>query len=182
MKGHEKRLLNKLFPDIYVDTILDIPIEELAARGIRAFIIDLDNTTTHWNSNELTPEVREWFARLGSLGLKACFLSNNGEQRVLAVARSLDLPYVFRAQKPRRGGYRLAMEAMGSDTWCTAVIGDQIYTDILGGNRTGLLTILVKPIHTREFMGTKISRMFEGPVLRQIHRKQTNRGKRGDED
>jgi len=170
VKAHEKRLLAKLFPDLYVETILDVPLDELMARGIRAFIIDLDNTTTHWNSNDLSTEVQEWFARLKELEMKACFLSNNREQRVMAVAASLDLPYVFRAQKPRRGGYRQAMEVMGSDLLSTAVIGDQIYTDILGGNRTGLYTILVKPIHTREFMGTKISRMFEGPVLWRIRR------------
>lgn len=157
---------------MYVETILDVPLDELMVRGIKAFIIDLDNTTTHWNSNYLSTEVQEWFARLRTLELKACFLSNNGEQRVMAVAGSLDVPYVFRAQKPRRGGYRQAMEVMGSDIASTAVIGDQIYTDILGGNRTGLFTILVKPIHTREFMGTKISRMFERPVLWRIHRKQ----------
>lgn len=175
MKEKHKRGLNKLLPDIYVSTILDIPLDELAKRGIRAFIIDLDNTATHWNSNEITPEVRAWFTRLREQGLKACFLSNNGEERVLAVARSLDVPYIHRAQKPRRGGYRRAIEAMGSASAETAVIGDQIYTDILGGNRAGLFTILVKPIHTREFMGTKISRMFEVPVLRAI-RKRIGRG------
>lgn len=175
MKGQDKHGLNKLLPDIYVNTILDIPLDKLVERGIRAFIIDLDNTTTHWNSNEITKEVRAWFSRLRELGLKACFLSNNGEERVLAVARNLGVPYVYRAQKPRRGGYRRAMEAMGSTSGETAVIGDQIYTDILGGNRAGLFTILVKPIHTREFAGTKISRMFERPVLRVI-RKRVDQG------
>jgi len=176
VKQHEKRLLKNLFPNIFVDTILDVPLEELSSRGIKAFIIDLDNTTTHWNSNQLTPEVIEWFTRLKEQGLKACFLSNNGEERVLGVAGILGIPYVFRAQKPRRGGYRRAMQVMGTTVADTAVIGDQIYTDILGGNRTGLFTILVKPIHTREFMGTKISRMFEGPVLWRIRRNQMPRG------
>lgn len=172
----EKRLLSKLFPDIYVDTILDVPLADLKVRGIKGFIIDLDNTTTHWNSNQLTPEVMEWFENLKDLGLKACFLSNNGEERVLGVAGGLAVPYVFRAQKPRRGGYRRAMQVMGTTAAETAVIGDQIYTDILGGNRAGLFTILVKPIHHREFMGTKISRMFERPVLWRIRRKQMPRG------
>lgn len=171
MKDYEKRLLNKLFPDICVDTIQEVPLEELKERGIKGFIIDLDNTTTHWNSNQLTPEVTEWFDTLKALGLQACFLSNNGEERVLGVAGGLAIPYVFRAQKPRRGGYRHAMQVMGTTAAETAVIGDQIYTDILGGNRTGLFTILVKPIHPREFMGTKISRMFERPVLWRIRKR-----------
>lgn len=174
VKEHQKRLLTNLFPNVYINTILDVPLDELGVRGIKAFIIDLDNTITYWNSNVITEEVEAWFAGLKEQGFKACFLSNNGEQRVLAIAQALDLPYVFRAKKPRRGGYRRAMEVMGTTVEETAVIGDQIYTDILGGNRSGLYTILVKPIHWREFMGTKISRMFEYPVLRRIRR--INRG------
>jgi len=160
-----------LYPRIYVDSILDIPLTQLRELDIKAFILDLDNTVTEWNSNEIREEVSRWFTMIKQEGFKACILSNNGERRVLAVAQSLDIPYVHRAQKPRRGGYYRAMSIMEVSPQETAVIGDQIFTDVLGGNRAGLFTILVKPIDRREFMGTKISRSMEFFVLRRLRRK-----------
>jgi len=164
-------MLEILYPDIYVHSLLQIPLEDLKARQIKAFILDLDNTVTRWNSNELQAEVVEWFKRIKEQGFKACILSNNGEQRVVGVAAHLGIPYVHRAQKPRRGGYYRAMARMEVTADETAVIGDQIFTDVLGGNRAGLLTILVTPIDRKEFMGTKVSRSMEFFVLRRLRRR-----------
>jgi hypothetical protein len=166
-----KRAINKLYPQIYVNTVLDIPLDELKNAGIRALIFDLDNTITEWNSNDIRSEICDWFALVKELGFKACLLSNNHEQRVLQVAQNLGIPYIYRAQKPRRGGYYRAMASMQVDAPSTAVIGDQIFTDILGGNRAGLYTILVTPIARREFMGTKISRTMEYFVLRRLKKR-----------
>ncbi len=164
-------MINKLFPRLYVPTLLDIPLDELGKKGIKAFILDLDNTITEWNNNSITEEVRQWFSQVKAAGFKACILSNNAEQRVLQVAQDLNIPYIFRAQKPRRGGYYQAVERMGVKPEETAVIGDQIFTDVLGGNRAGLYTILVVPISSREFMGTKISRAMEYFVLRRLKKR-----------
>ena len=164
-------MFSKLYPDIYVRSLQDVPLHELKEQNIKAFILDLDNTITEWNSNEITEEVHQWFERIKTEGLKACILSNNGEKRVLQVAEALDIPYIHRAQKPRRGGYHRAITHMQVKPEETAVIGDQIFTDILGGNRAGLYTILVVPIASKEFMGTKISRMLETLVLPKIKKR-----------
>lgn len=159
-----------LYPDIYVNSILDIPLPTLEQLGIKAFILDLDNTLTEWNSNEVREEIIDWFVRIKAAGFKACILSNNGEQRVITVAQRLDIPYIFRARKPSRRAFYKAIELMQVQPAETAVIGDQIFTDVLGGNRAGLFTILVMPIARREFAGTKISRLFEYFVLRKLKR------------
>jgi len=164
-------MINKLYPRLYVPALLDIPLEELGEKGIKAFILDLDNTITEWNNNSITEEVRQWFSQVKAAGFKACILSNNGEQRVLQVAKTLAIPYICRAQKPRRGGYYQAVARMEVKPEETAVIGDQIFTDVLGGNRAGLFTILVVPISSREFMGTKISRAMEYFVLRRLRKR-----------
>ena len=161
-------MLNMLYPRIYVNSILDIPVDELKKLRIKAFILDLDNTITEWNSNKITQEITSWFELIKQEGFQACILSNNNEQRVLKVAESLNIPYVYRAQKPRRGGYYKAMSIMQVSPRETAVIGDQIFTDVLGGNRAGLLTILVVPIARKEFVGTKFSRSLEYLVLRRL--------------
>ncbi len=78
-------MLNLLYPKIYVDSLLDIPLDKLHEQNITAFIIDLDNTITEWNSNEIRAEVEEWFRRINAEGLKSCILSNNGEERIRKV-------------------------------------------------------------------------------------------------
>ena len=156
---------------MYVDNLLDVPLEELAAAGLRAFIFDLDNTITEWNSQELRTEVEEWFKLLREQGFKACILSNNGARRILKISQRLGIPFIHRARKPMRASFLQAVALMGVTPSETAVIGDQIFTDVLGGNRAGLYTILVKPLDRREFYGTKISRAMEFFVLRSYRRK-----------
>ncbi|MDD2511373.1 MAG: YqeG family HAD IIIA-type phosphatase [Syntrophomonas sp.] len=160
-----------LYPQIYVKSLLEIPLDKLKELKINTFILDLDNTITEWNRREVRQEIAEWFENIKGQGFKACILSNNGEQRVLVVARSLGIPYLHRAQKPRRRAFFQALSLMESQAAETAVIGDQIFTDVLGGNRAGLYTILVVPLDKREFPGTKISRCMEYFVLRRLRRK-----------
>lgn len=170
-------MFNLLYPRIYVDTLLDIPVEKLRKQNISAFILDLDNTITEWNSNEIRAEVEAWFARIKMEGFKSCILSNNGEHRIRAVADRLDVPFICRAAKPRRSSFNRAVELMGVSAAQTAVVGDQIFTDILGGNRAGLFTILVKPLARREFVGTKINRTLELLILHCLLKKADRRRK-----
>ncbi|QGT98926.1 Hydrolase, HAD subfamily IIIA [Candidatus Syntrophocurvum alkaliphilum] len=159
---------NILYPNVYVDSIFDISLEKLKKLKIRALIIDLDNTLTEWNSNIIASEIEEWFEQIKDEGFKACILSNNGEERVVKVADKLGIPYIPKAAKPRRKSFYKAMALLESSAKETAVIGDQVFTDVLGGNRAGLFTILVVPINRKEFMGTKISRAMEYFVLRRF--------------
>ncbi len=161
-------MLKILYPDLYVDSLMDIPLQELKSSGKKAFILDLDNTVTEWNSNEIRAEVAQWFAQVKEQDFKACIISNNGAKRVEKVAHSLGIPFISRAGKPRRGSFRKAVSLMETTPEAAVVIGDQIFTDIMGGNRAGLFTILVVPIASREFLGTKISRALEYFVLKHI--------------
>jgi HAD superfamily phosphatase (TIGR01668 family) len=147
---------------------MDIPLESLRRKKIASFILDLDNTVTEWNSNHLSPEIRGWVKKVKGAGGKACIVSNNSDQRVRGVAQVLDIPYVCRAGKPRRRAFRRALELMGTGPDQTAVVGDQIFTDILGGNRMGMVTILVTPLAKREFLGTRITRQLERLVLKRL--------------
>ena len=101
-----------------------------------------------------------------------CVASNTRNNRRLEqLARDLQIDFVKGVVKPRRGGLTRAMAAIGTTPSNTAVIGDQIFTDVLGGNRTGLLTILVRPIDKREFFGTRISRAVERLLFRLLRRR-----------
>lgn len=159
---------NILLPDLFVNSLLEIPLDRLQKRHKKVFILDLDNTITEWNSNELRPEVLAWFKIIGSKGFRACIVSNNGEKRILQVAEKIKVPFIHKARKPGKKAFVKALHLMQVGPDEAVVVGDQIFTDILGGNRAGIYTVLVKPINSREFFGTRISRIFEGIVLNWI--------------
>lgn len=157
-----------LKPDLYVRLLGDIPLEALKARGIRGLLVDLDNTVTEWGRATLNPEVKLWFAKLKDYDLKSCLVSNNRGTRVKKVADNLGIPAISRAGKPRRRAFQQAMAILGTSVDETAVIGDQVLTDVLGGNRMGLYTVLVMPINSREFIGTRLMRLVEKLVTKRL--------------
>jgi HAD superfamily phosphatase (TIGR01668 family) len=160
-----------LYPDRYVYDIYNIPLEDLRAEGRRALLFDLDNTITLWNSPELSPETSAWFARLPAAGFAACLLSNNQAGRIQEIAARLAVDFVCRAHKPLPGGYRRAMAQLGATAAETVMVGDQLFTDILGGNWAGLHTILVEPLGPVEYWGTKINRRLEALVRGRLRRR-----------
>jgi len=156
----------KLLPDLRVESLSQVDLDDLAGRGIRGVIVDLDNTVVPWNRSELSQATIEWFRQARARGMKACIVSNAGRSgRVERVAARLGARALSRAGKPGRKAYLRAMQEMGTSATDTAVVGDQLPTDVWGGNRLGLFTILVKPIGWWEFPPTKLSRILEWLIL-----------------
>jgi len=164
-------MLRLLCPASYVPSIFDVDVNALAGAGVKGIILDLDNTLIHWKSDTPGPEILDWFKMLKAKGLRACIVSNNMGPRVRHMAGLFGIPSVPRAAKPRRRAFREAMELMGTSPQETAVVGDQVFTDILGANRLGLLSVLVVPISSREFVGTRLVRAVERLVLSHLARK-----------
>lgn len=165
--------MHLLRPDEYRRSVYAIDIDRLRSRGVEAIILDLDNTLVPWNEPNPSPPLLEWFAQAAKKGVRVCICSNNAGPRVKEFAERLGIPFVPRAVKPRRKGFRTAMAMLGVRPEETAVIGDQIFTDILGGNRAGAYTILVQPIDVREFF---LTRHLTRPVERVLLRYLENRG------
>jgi uncharacterized protein len=160
-------MIIRLFrPSAFAPSLPDIDLDELQARGIGYLILDLDNTIAQWQRLEIPDEVAAWIARAIDCGMKLCIASNTRNTRRLNdISGRLGIPAISRALKPRKKGFGEAIQLMSAEKGRTAVVGDQLLTDIFGGNRAGLYTILVSPMHPREFIGTKISRVFEGMLL-----------------
>jgi len=159
-------LLKLLTPNMVVNTLYDIKIAELKQQGICGIAIDLDNTIIPWNSQEICPEVVSWLNNLMLQDFKLCLVSNNSKGRVSKVALQCNVPFIAKALKPSRSGFRQAAQTMGLNPGSVAVVGDQLFTDILGGNRLGMVTVWVKPLTTKEFVGTKITRQLEKLAVR----------------
>ena len=107
----------------------------------------------------------ELFDRLRALGMSTCLLSNNKEPRVKSFAGQVNSIYLYKGGKPSRRGYLAAMERMGTTTENTLFVGDQLFTDVYGANRTGLYSVLVKPINPKEEIQIVLKRYLEKPVL-----------------
>lgn len=163
-------ILGILAPAAFCESVYELELGAIRGRGIKGLILDLDNTLVEWNAPSPGAELRQWIARVREAGLSACVVSNNSGPRVALFSRELGIPAVPLARKPRRRAFLQAMAMMGTSPGETAVIGDQLFTDILGGNRLGLYTILVRPMTGREFIGTRLVRLVERIVLRQLLR------------
>ena len=168
-REHVPCWLRSWCPNEYVRSITEITPESLRARQICALLLDLDNTLTPWRSREVPPEVKAWVHQMQEAGIALCFVSNTRNMgRLKYLSEHLNIPYVRGPMKPRRAMLRRALKKLGVPREHAAIAGDQLFTDIWGGNRMGLYTIWVQPMHPREFIGTKISRMVERWILRQI--------------
>ena len=158
-------MLEIFFPDLYVKSILELPVEKLKKRGIRALIFDIDNTIVPFDQAEAGKEMVDFLAGLKEKGFQLCLLSNNNHARVDLFNQKIQALAVARAGKPKIKKLRQAMKKMGTDEKSTALIGDQAFTDMLCGNRAGLLTILTAPVCNRDQFVTKIKRGAERIVL-----------------
>jgi HAD superfamily phosphatase (TIGR01668 family) len=165
-------LLKNLIPQKRVRTIYEIDVQALWDTGVRGIITDLDNTLVGAKHPQATPELLVWLKRLQTIGFKVVIVSNNNKLRVSRFSDPLSIPYIFRAKKPGNSAFRKAMGMMSLSPQQTVVIGDQMLTDVLGGNRLGLYTILVLPIELRdEGFFTKINRRIEKAALSWMKRK-----------
>ena len=157
-------MLQTFYPDEYVDSTYGLPFEELYKKGYRGIIFDVDNTLVPHGAPADARSL-ELFARLKKIGFSTCVLSNNKEPRVAPFAKKVDSPYIFKGAKPSRKGYRKAMKIMKTNESNTLFIGDQLFTDVWGARRTGLYSILVKPINPKEEIQIVLKRYLEAVVL-----------------
>jgi uncharacterized protein len=164
-------MLRQFLPDLYVQSIFEIDLDRLQDRGIKGIVTDLDNTLVEWNTPGATPKLVLWLDEVRARGFKVCIVSNNSATRVETFAKPLGIPAIYGAKKPRRAAFERALQLIGTQAHDTVMVGDQIFTDIAGGNRMGMFTILVAPISKHEWIGTRINRTLEHLVLAYFRRK-----------
>lgn len=167
---------NYFMPDLYLDDIYHITPALLTARGIRAVLLDIDNTLVTYDDPKPTPAVLTWLSSLKEHGIDVAFISNNHRERVERFNEELKLFATWDSGKPSGRCYRAAMKHLGTDTSNTAVIGDQIFTDVWSAKRLGLFCILVKPIKDKTSLFFRTKRALEKPILRRYAKKHKDEG------
>lgn len=157
-----------LKPRLWVSNLSDIPLQELKNIGIKGLIIDIDNTLVAWDADSPKPEVVEWMKKAREYGFQITLVSNNKPSRVQHMQAHFFVKGLPRAKKPFSYGLKKALRMMKLSRRETAVIGDQIFTDVLGGNRMDMYTILVTPIKSKEFWWTTLVRKAEKKLLKRM--------------
>jgi HAD superfamily phosphatase (TIGR01668 family) len=143
--------------------------EFCAEHGIRGIILDADNTLVPRKDYILREDTEAWIRSLQAAGCKLCILSNSGHPKAVAeMVGAHGMHTLCLARKPLRAGYRRALAHLGTALSESAMVGDQLFTDILGGNRMGMLTIMVRPMSTNDFI---LYRLFGRPVERPLMRR-----------
>jgi len=159
-------LFEILKPKVYVDSIRNIDLKKLKkVKNIKGIIVDLDNTLVAWGEKEVSQKIIDWVNEAKKLGLKICIVSNTNSKRVAELAKVFDVPYHSKYFKPFSVAFNNGLKILDTKKSETVVIGDQIFTDIWGGNRLKLLTILVAPIVKKDSMGTFLHRNLEKIII-----------------
>lgn len=156
-----------LGPDRFAPRLCEVPLAELEAAGIRGLILDLDNTLVSWGGSEIAQEHLAWVRSAQERGLRLVMLSNNFSDRVTQIARQMGIPFVANACKPSPVGFVRALRTLQLPRRHVAVVGDQLFTDVLGGKLCGLYTILTEPLEANDHPITNVFRFFERLMLPQ---------------
>ncbi|MEW9107830.1 YqeG family HAD IIIA-type phosphatase [Cytobacillus gottheilii] len=164
-------MLKHFLPNQHVKSIFEITPDTLAERGVKGIITDLDNTLVEWDRPNATPKLIKWFEDMKNSNIKVTIVSNNNENRVKAFSEPLNIPFIYQARKPMGRAFRRALAEMGLQQEETVVIGDQLLTDVLGGNRSGFHTVLVVPVAQTDGFVTRFNRKVERRILNFFRKK-----------
>lgn len=155
-------------PTFVVEAVYDLRAEDLLRHGIRAVLVDLDNTLIAWNNPDGTAEVRSWLDEMTTADISVVVVSNNNHARVERAVSRFGVDFVSRAMKPFTRGINMAIERYGFDRDEVIMVGDQLMTDIRASHRAGIKSVLVKPIVKSDAWNTKFNRLRERRVWKKI--------------
>jgi hypothetical protein len=161
-------MLKLITPHLQLDSVLEIQPDTIRALGLEGLLLDLDCTLKDYYESCFRPEVLAWVEQMRQERVRMCLLTNGRPHRVEPLAERLGVDCVSFAAKPLARGVRAALAKLALDRTRVALVGDQIFADVLAGRLAGVFTILVRPTTHREPWITHIKRPLERWVLKQL--------------
>lgn len=155
-------------PSFYYEKVIDIDIPFLKKNNIECILLDIDDTIAQHDSPVLVPGFKLWLKEVLNNNIKVVLVSNNYKNRVQFIAKRLDLPFIYSSFKPTPLGIIRALKMVGSDKNKSILIGDQIFTDILGANMYRIKSILVDPVSIKRSFISRIKRWAERPIRKNL--------------
>ena len=158
-------------PDYRFDKFSDVAPDFLVNIGVKAILLDIDNTLEPYENPLPSIEVKNWLNALEQHGIKAGFVSNNGRERVELFNSELNLPAYYKAGKPFKAKIIALLKILDVDKPQAILMGDQVFTDVLAAKNAGIRSILLPPIKDKTDLLTKFKRLLEKPILKRYDRK-----------
>ena len=158
-------------PDVMYDRAFDIKAQDLLSRGIRAVVLDIDNTLAPYEQPEPDERIKGWIASLAEAGFGIAFVSTSDWERVELFNRTLGVPAYAKSGKPFKKNLVKAMNDLGGTLETTVMLGDQLLTDALAGHNLGVKCLIVPPIRDKKNAFFKFKRWLEKPVVRRFKRR-----------
>lgn len=171
-------MLEKFYPDEYVDSAYSIDFKTLFDMGYRGILFDIDNTLVEHGA-DATERAKNLFVKLRDIGFSVCLISNNQKDRVERFNKDIQANYIYNAHKPSTKNYFKAMELMGTTPKNSIFVGDQLFTDVYGAKRAGMTSYLAKPIDSKEEIQIVLKRYLERIVLHYYRKHLSNKHKDG---
>ena len=162
-----------LLPTVLTDELTDLTLEFFHQRGIKLLMLDFDNTIVPYTTNTPTPKMQAWLEMMASSDIAVCVVSNSKRDRVKIFCQKYGIPVITHAKKPFSKGILECLAKFEMPAHQAAIVGDQIYTDTLGGNCVGLTTILVKAIDNHNFW-LKARHVLEKPWIYLARKRRLN--------
>jgi HAD superfamily phosphatase (TIGR01668 family) len=162
-------MLTLITPHLQLPSVLELDSARVRALGLDGLLLDVDGTLKDHGAAQFPAAVVAWARALRGAGVRLCLLSNGHARRIEPLAKRLDVPFVAKAFKPLPTGCRAALQLMELRPARAAIVGDQVFADILAGRLAGLFTILVTPTSPVEPWFTRIKRPLERRVLRRLN-------------
>ena len=162
-------------PDLYFPAFRAFTPELLRSIGVRALILDVDNTLAPYEEALPSDEVKAWLGALADAGIRCGIVSNNRSERIALFNRDIGLPIICSGGKPFPHSVVRMMRLLGAKKEETALLGDQIFTDVLAAKCAGVRAFLVPPIRDRRDILTKAKRFFERPILERSRKAEEKR-------
>lgn len=170
-REHLRGFYRPFCPARAFDSITEVGLEGLHLRGKKLILLDIDNTIVHWRQENFEPEVLAWIEKAKQIGFKLAALSNTRHpERLNRIAEKLEIPVIRGRFKPSTEMYRAALAKFDCEPRDAVMIGDQLFTDVLGANRSGIEAIWVHQRSPKDFIGTKLSRLGERFMRSRLYR------------
>lgn len=155
-----------VYPSLYLDSVKNINPTLLKKNNIKGLILDVDNTLIDYYRN-LVEGAEKWCEELKNEGIKCIILSNSNKKRkVEEVAEKLNIDYIMFAKKPLKSGFKRALSKLELKPEDVAVVGDQLFTDVIGAKRMNMFSILVKQVGEKDIFITKLKRPIENAIIK----------------
>lgn len=167
----ERTVLIMFYPNWLVDNVLAITPQHFKQHHIQAVLVDVDNTLVPYDAVTVGDDVVQWVNALKAANIAVVLVSNNYKKRIAKIANTLNVPFVASAKKPFASGFKKALSFVDVPKEAVVIIGDQLFTDVLGGYCLNIRTILVRSLSRADVLPTKVIRYVEKFVLKRLQKK-----------